>query len=88
MEVRPDGLADHLAIMLQDFDRKIAHAGVGEADGRIALYVLCETVDDIAQNLPGFNPSEWLKQGMLSRLFHADAAGGGFFAALHMHACR
>lgn len=83
VEVQPDRLADQLAIMLQDFDRRIAHAGVGEADGRIALYVLCETVDDIAQNLPGFSPSEWLKQGMLSRFFHADAAGVGFFDALN-----
>ena len=83
VEVQADRLAAHLATMMQDFDRKIAHAGVGEADGRIALYVLCETVDDIAQNLPGFGPSEWLPQGMLSRFFHADAAGVGFFDALN-----
>lgn len=83
VEVQPGKLAAHLATMMQDFDRKIAHAGVGEADGRIALYVLCETVDDIAQNLPGFSPSEWIPQGMLSRFFHANAAGVGFFDALN-----
>ncbi|MCR5856359.1 type VI secretion system protein TssL, long form [Mesorhizobium sp. J428] len=83
MEVQPDRLAAHLATMMQDFDRRIAHAGVGEADGRIALYALCETVDDIVQNLPGFGRSEWIPQGMLSRFFHADAAGVGFFDALN-----
>ena len=83
VEVRPGRLAAHLATMMQDFDRKVAHAGVGEADGRVALYVLCETVDDIAQNLPGLTPSGWLPQGMLSRFFRADAAGVGFFDALN-----
>lgn len=83
VEAQPGRLAAHLATMMQDFDRKVAHAGVSEADGRIALYVLCETVDDIAQNLPGLTPSEWLPQGMLSRFFLADVAGVGFFDALN-----
>jgi type VI secretion system protein ImpK len=83
VEVQPGRLAAHLAAMMQEFDRKVAHAGVGEADGRVALYVLCETVDDIVQNLPGLSPSGWLPQGMLSRFFRADAAGVGFFDALN-----
>lgn len=83
IEIEPGRLADHVATMMQEFDRKVAQAGVGEADGRIALYILCETVDDIVPNLPGLTASEWLAQGMLSRFFHANAAGVGFFDALN-----
>jgi type VI secretion system protein ImpK len=76
-------LASHLGDAIQEFEKKVADAGVSAEDARIAKFVLCETVDDVAGNLPGFDRDGWKQHGMLSRFFQAAHPGVGFFKALN-----
>ncbi len=75
-------LAKHLGDAIQEFEKKVADAGVPAEDARIAKFALCETVDDVAGNLPGFDKDGWKQHGMLSRFFQAAHPGVGFFKAL------
>lgn len=83
VDIDPERLSAELAGMLQAFDGAIARAGIGESDARVALYALCEVVDDLVPELPGVARDAWLRQGMLAHFFHAEAAGTGFFDALN-----
>ena len=76
-------LAQHVASFIEEFEWKIADAGVAEEDARIAKYALCETADDIIANLPGLGPDIWAQHSMLSRFYDIDAPGNGFFDALN-----
>lgn len=82
-ETEAASLAKHLGDAIQEFEKKIADAGIPAEDARIAKFVLCETVDDIAGNLPGLSKDGWKQQGMLSRFFQAAHPGVGFFKALN-----
>jgi len=82
-DLDPSTLADNLAGLVETFERDISLAGAGEADIRMASYALCETIDDIVAELPGFSRDSWLRQGMLARFFETSSAGRGFFAALN-----
>lgn len=83
VEIQRASLADLLARGVQDFEIRVAEAGVAAEDGRIAKFVLCETADDIIGNLPGMDVDEWGAQGMMARFFQAGSAGAGFFLALN-----
>lgn len=76
-------LAEHLGEAIQEFENSAADAAVPAEDARIAKFVLCEVVDDIAGNLPGFDKNVWKQHGMLSRFFQAAHPGAGFFKALN-----
>jgi type VI secretion system protein ImpK len=82
-DLDPATAADNFAGMVEAFERDISLAGAGEADIRMASYALCETIDDIVAELPGFSRESWLPQGMLARFFETSSAGRGFFAALN-----
>jgi type VI secretion system protein ImpK len=83
VEMEAGPLADHVAGLVREFERKVAGAGTSEEDARIARFALCETADDIIRNLPGIDREGWIERGMLVRFFQARAAGAGFFAALN-----
>ncbi|MHA6643561.1 type VI secretion system protein TssL, long form [Mesorhizobium sp. A623] len=83
VEMQQASLADLLARGVQDFETRVAEAGVAAEDGRIAKFVLCETTDDIIGNLAGMALAEWGAQGMMARFFQAGSAGAGFFLALN-----
>ncbi|ESZ09821.1 type VI secretion system protein TssL, long form [Mesorhizobium sp. M1060] len=76
-------LAQHVAGLIEDFDRKIARTDTSEEDARIASYVLCETADDIVANLPGSSRDAWAQHAMLQRFFQVKPTGAGFFQALN-----
>jgi type VI secretion system protein ImpK len=82
-DLETTALADSLAALVEGFERDISLAGASETDIRMASYALCETIDDIMAELPGFSRELWLPQGMLARFFETSAAGRGFFAALN-----
>ena len=66
-EIEPASLATHIAETIEEFERRIADAGVTSEDARIAKFVLCETADDIVGNVPG------TRQGRLDPDRHAVA---------------
>ena len=76
-------LADHVAGLIEGFDRAMVKAGVGEEDGRIAKFALCETADDLIGNLPWPKEDGWLQHSLASRFFHTRPTGTGFFEALN-----
>ena len=82
-ELSTGGLADHLAVQIEDFDRRVSNSATREADTRAARYLLCETVDDIVRNLPGTDSIGWMRLGMLARFFDPTDAGVGFFDTLN-----
>lgn len=82
-ELEVVSLATHLGETIQEFERRMADAAVPAEDARIAKFVLCETVDDVAGNLPGFEKNVWKQHGMLSRFFQTAHPGAGFFKALN-----
>ena len=79
----PGPLAAHIADAIREFERRLGEIDLLPADVRIAKYALCETADDIVQNLPGADPNKWKPYSMLSQFFQTSAAGTGFFAALN-----
>ncbi len=83
VERQADKLAEHVAGLIEDFDRKIARTDTSEEDARIASYVLCETADDIIANLPGSSRDAWAQHAMLQRFFQVKPTGAGFFQALN-----
>jgi type VI secretion system protein ImpK len=82
-DVQPSRLIDHAADAVCEFERRMADAGIAADEAKIATYALCETVDDIAQNLPGSDRKAWTESGMLARFFEARTSGVGFFEALN-----
>ncbi len=76
-------LADQLSRLIGTFDAAALAAGVPEAEVRIARYALCETADDIVENLPGRQRETWRPHSMLMRFFDTPPAGSGFFNALN-----
>jgi len=80
-QARP--LADHVAGLIEGFDRAIGKTGIAEDDRRIAKFVLCETADDLIGNLPWPKEDSWPQHSLVSRFFHAGATGSGFFEALN-----
>ena len=76
-------LASHVADSIQEFARMIAKAGVPDEDARIAKFALCETADDIIENLPGVDRDTWRQHSMLSRFFQVGSSGWGFYQALN-----
>lgn len=82
-DIDAEPLATRLADKIEEFEQKIADAGVASEDARIAKFVLCETADDIVLNLPGLDKEAWTKQGMLARFFQVGTPGAGFFKALN-----
>ncbi|WP_192255984.1 type VI secretion system protein TssL, long form [Mesorhizobium caraganae] len=83
VERQAEPLAEHVAGLIEEFDRKIARTDISEEDARIASYVLCETADDIIANLPGSGREMWAQHAMLSRFFQVKPTGAGFFQALN-----
>ena len=83
VEAQASRLIDHAADAISEFERRVADEGVPANEARIATYALCETVDDIAQNLPGSDRKAWKESGMLLRFFEARTSGVGFFEALN-----
>jgi len=83
VERQAEPLAEHVAELIEEFDRKIAKTDVSEEDARISKFVLCETADDIIANLPGSNHDFWAQHGMLSQFFQLKPTGAGFFQALN-----
>ncbi|MGE0500245.1 MAG: type IVB secretion system protein IcmH/DotU [Rhizobiaceae bacterium] len=83
IDLDQDALADDLASMVETFERAISLSRVGEADMRMAGYAICETIDDIVAELPGFSRESWLPRGMLARHYDPGSAGRGFFVALN-----
>jgi type VI secretion system protein ImpK len=82
-EIEASPLAAHIAAAIEEFERRIADAGIPAEDARIAKFVLCETADDIVGNLPGFDKQVWKPHAMLSHFFQAGTPGAGFFRALN-----
>ncbi|MER9963614.1 type VI secretion system protein TssL, long form [Mesorhizobium sp. M0045] len=76
-------LAEHIAEAIERFDRTLEKSGVAEEDARIAKFALCETADDLVGNLPWTGKDTWAQHSMLSRFFHLEATGAGFFKALN-----
>ncbi|PTE10901.1 type VI secretion system protein TssL, long form [Mesorhizobium helmanticense] len=76
-------LAEHVADELEKFDRTMEKAGVPEEDARIAKFALCETADDLIGNLPWPKSDDWAQHSMVSRFFHVEPTGTGFFEALN-----
>jgi type VI secretion system protein ImpK len=83
VERQAEPLAERVAGLIEDFDRKIARTETTEEDARIASYVLCETADDIIANLPGSGRDVWVQHSMLQRFFQVKPTGAGFFQALN-----
>lgn len=83
VERQAEPLAEHVAGLIEDFDRKIARTDTSEEDARIASYVLCETADDIIANLPGSGREMWAQHSMLQHFFQVKPTGAGFFQALN-----
>lgn len=82
-ETRAAPLAEHVAVAIKEFDRKIAETGVPTGDARIAKLALCETADDIIANLPGHDRHMWARHSMVSRFFQTEVSGTAFFEALN-----
>ena len=82
-EIDQDQLATHIAEGIREFERKVAATDALPADARIAKYALCETADDVVQNLPGVDKAAWMSRGMLSQFFQTSVSGVGFFDALN-----
>ncbi|CAN7728110.1 type VI secretion system protein TssL, long form [Mesorhizobium amorphae] len=80
-EAKP--LAEHIAEAVEKFGRTIEKSGVADEDERIAKFALCETVDDLVGNLPWPKEETWARHGMVSRFFHVEPTGTGFFEALN-----
>jgi type VI secretion system protein ImpK len=76
-------LAEHVAEAIEKFDRTLEKSGVAEEDARIAKFALCETADDLIGNLPWPKQDAWAPHGMLSRFFHIEPTGTGFYEALN-----
>ncbi|WP_342634305.1 type VI secretion system protein TssL, long form [Mesorhizobium hawassense] len=76
-------LAEHMAEAIETFDRTIAKAGIGEEDGRIAKFALCETADDLVGNLPWPSKDSWLPHSLVAQFFHTQPTGAGFYEALN-----
>lgn len=86
LAIAPDAgpLATAIAERVREFDKRLGDAdGLLPADIRIAKYALCETADDIVQNLPGFAAERWKPYSMLSQFFKTNVSGTGFFEALN-----
>lgn len=82
-QIPTTALADQLSRLIAAFDAAAIAAGVPEAEVRIARYALCETADDIVENLPGRQRETWRPHSMLMRFFETPPAGTGFFNALN-----
>ncbi|MER9670194.1 type VI secretion system protein TssL, long form [Mesorhizobium sp. M0203] len=76
-------LAEHIAEAIERFDWTLEKSGVAEEDARIAKFALCETADDLVGNLPWAGEDTWAQHSMLSRFFHIEPTGGGFYEALN-----
>lgn len=83
VERQAEPLAEHVADELEKFDRTMEKTGVPEEDARIAKFALCETADDLIGNLPWPRSDDWARHSMLSRFFHVEPTGTGFFEALN-----
>ncbi|TJW39726.1 MAG: type VI secretion system protein TssL [Mesorhizobium sp.] len=83
VERRAEPLAEHVAEAIEKFDRTTEKTGVPEEDARIAKFALCETADDLIGNLPWPKTDAWAMHGMLSRFFHLEPTGTGFYEALN-----
>lgn len=81
--VEPGPLASHIAGLIREFDRKLGETELLPADIRIAKYALCETSDDVVENLPGYDKQKWRPYSMLSQFFKTSGSGTGFFEALN-----
>jgi len=83
VERQAEPLAEHVTEAIDKFDSALEKAGVAEEDARIAKFVLCETADDLIGNLPWPSKDAWARHSMLSRFFHVEPNGTGFFEALN-----
>lgn len=79
----PGPLAAHITEAIREFERKLSATDILPADIRIAKYALCETADDIVQNLPGADKKGWKPYSMLSQFFQTTLSGVGFYEALN-----
>ncbi|WP_347966122.1 type VI secretion system protein TssL, long form [Mesorhizobium sp. CC13] len=82
-EAGAEELGRHLGELVDTFDHSAAEADVADEDARIAKYVLCETADDIAGNLPGIGRDAWQPHSLLRRFYQLEAPGNGFLDALN-----
>ncbi|RJT40580.1 type VI secretion system protein TssL [Mesorhizobium waimense] len=76
-------LSEHIAEAIEKFDRSLEKSGIADEDARIAKFALCETVDDLVGNLPWPKEDAWVQHGMVSRFFHVEPTGTGFYEALN-----
>ncbi|KQU69798.1 type IV / vi secretion system protein, dotu family [Aminobacter sp. DSM 101952] len=83
VELDASSLAQHVATSIDEFEWKVADAGVAEEDAHIARYALCETADDVIANLPGIGPEQWAQHSLLKQFYRIEAPGDGFFEALN-----
>ncbi|MBZ9776991.1 type VI secretion system protein TssL, long form [Mesorhizobium sp. CO1-1-8] len=83
VERQAEPLAEHITEAIDRFDRALEKARVAEEDARIAKFVLCETADDLIDNLPWPRKDAWAQHSMLSQFFHVEPTGTGFFEALN-----
>lgn len=82
VETNVDPLVAHVAREIDAFERNALAAGVSPQDVQDGKYVLCATADDIVQNLPGADRSEWIRGSMVARFFGERQSGVKFFEVL------
>lgn len=82
---RPDvaEIGQQLSAAIDAFGWKAAELGLDDKDVDIARYVLCETADDIARNLPGIGTATWAPHSLLWKHYQVEAPDNGFFDALN-----
>ena len=82
-KVEAEQVGQQLSAAIDEFGWKAAETDIDDEDIRIAHYVLCETADDIARNLPGIGATTWTAHSLLRQHYQVEAPGNGFFDALN-----
>ena len=78
----PDGeLMAGFAAAIRAFEAGSAAAGFSGEQARMARYVLCETVDDVAGHRPGADVAAWRDKGMLAAFFGLRNGGAAIWRA-------
>lgn len=67
---------------MQDFEKRALAAGVPDESVRAARYALAATIDDVVQNTPWGQHSEWPRYNLVSTLFNDVTGGKRFFDIL------
>jgi type VI secretion system protein ImpK len=75
-------LMEQVALAINFFDETIRSAGIPSEQAKTAKYIICATADDIVQNIPNEDRTQWLRYSMLSRFFGERIGGIRFFDEL------